>query len=249
MNPPTPPLGDPMPHCGIHGLMMMMMMMRMMMMTPPLAQGLDPHRHWSQSNYLYKKGMAIPCCRVLNISEQQEKGNQFRRHNAFSWQLSVWNFHGDHKNSRLLVYFLSLNCLLLFLSGRILLPSQKIAVLSPASLREKNTAPSFPIPLPYELKPEEIRMLHKFDSRLFFVYLRSTRGSLKPVLLPTSTRIVLFKVRMHVSIAIHSLGETSGKPAEKISCQQTNGKKKNNNNWEAKSEMIALFAQWETLAF
>lgn len=40
MNPPTPPLGDPMPHWGIYGLMMMMMMM-----TPPLAQGLDRIRH------------------------------------------------------------------------------------------------------------------------------------------------------------------------------------------------------------
>lgn len=49
--------------------------------------------------------------------------------------------HGDHRNSRLLVYSLSLYCLLLFLSGRILLPSQKLAVLSPASLRKKKLLP------------------------------------------------------------------------------------------------------------
>ena len=106
---------------------------------------------------------------------------------------------------------------------------------------EQKTAPASPVPLLSEFKPEKIRMLHKFDWRLFCVYFRSTRRSLKLVLWPTSTRTVLFKVRMHVSIAIHRLRKSSGKPTKRIYCEHTNGKKKkNDNNLEAKSDGIPL---------
>lgn len=83
-------------------------------------------------------------------------------------------------------------------------------------------------------------MLYKSDSRLFCVYLRSTRGSLKPVLWPTSTQTVLVKVRMYVSIAIHRLRESSGKPTEKISCKQTNGKKRKATTTEKLNRMVLL---------
>lgn len=101
----------------------------------------------------------------------------------------------------------SLSWLLLFLNGRILLHSHQLWSYLLKSLRK--TASVSPIPLLSAFKLKEIRLLHKFDSRLFCVNLRSTRGSLKPVLWPTSTWTVLFKVRIHVSI--HRLCESSEK--------------------------------------
>ena len=108
----------------------------------------------------------------------------------------------------------------------------------PPCKSEQKTAPASPVPLLSEFKPEKIRMLHKFDWRLFCVYFRSTRRSLKLVLWPTSTRTVQFKVRMHVSIAIHRLRKSSGKPTKRIYCEHTNGKKKEKR--QAKSDGIPL---------
>lgn len=49
------------------------------------------------------------------------------------------------------------------------------------------------------------------------MYFRSTRGSLKLVLWPTSTRTALYKVRIHGSI--HGMRESSAQPTGKIPCK------------------------------
>lgn len=133
MNPPTPPLGGPMPHWGIYGLMMMMMMM--MSSRAGSASAIEVRVTICTKRVLLYHAAEFW---IFQNNKRKAINSESTMHSVDSHLFEI--LHGDHRNSRLLLFSLSLNCLLLLLSGIILLPSQKIAVYL-LEVWEKNLLP------------------------------------------------------------------------------------------------------------